>query len=72
MPIPPLYQSGPYSTLHAHYVGIETVGLSLDHIARRDSTQQNCFVKLSCVGRCDQGFKKATLIDPTTPATQSR
>jgi len=24
-----------------------------DHIARRDSTQQNCFVELNRVGRCD-------------------
>jgi len=29
------------------------VVLSLDHIARRDSTQQNCFVELNRVGRCD-------------------
>jgi len=29
--------------------------LSLDRIARPDSTQQNSFVELSRVGRCDQG-----------------
>jgi len=33
--------------------------LSLDHIARRDSTQHNCFVELSRVGRCDH-FKDST------------
>jgi len=33
--------------------------LSLDHIARRDSTQQNCFVELNRVRRCDH-FKDST------------
>jgi len=31
---------------------------SLNHIARRDSTKQNCFVELSRVGRCDHGLIK--------------
>jgi len=37
----------------------KTVGLSFksDHIAWRDSTQQNSFVKLSRVGLCDHGFR---------------
>jgi len=33
--------------------GVNQIEWSLDHIARRDSTQQNCFVELSRVGRCD-------------------
>jgi len=37
------------------------LALSLDHIARRDSTQQNCFVELNRVGRCDH------FIDSTRP-----
>jgi len=36
--------------------GRELCVQNLDHIARRDSTQQNCFAELNRVGRCDRGF----------------
>jgi len=38
---------------------VSSIMLSLDHIARRDSTQHNCFVELNRVGRCDH-FKDST------------
>jgi len=38
--------------------------LSRDHIARRDSTQQNSFVELSRVGRYDQGFRVDRSLGP--------
>jgi len=43
-----------------HYTrAFVNVDLSLGHITLRDSTQQNCFVQLSRVGRCDH-FKDST------------
>jgi hypothetical protein len=39
--------------------------LRFDHIARRDSTQQNYFVELSCVGRCDRAFTRVCDMRPS-------
>ena len=48
-----------FRTPRLHVSSFVELSFKSDHIARRDSTRQDCFVELNRVGRCDH-FKDST------------